>query len=190
MGSHDNIEVHIVFTIKLIATHRPTEIREQSVYALFLYSARLESTPSRTLMALLRRFWPRVLSDSLATYTVPLPHFPSVPTLFCHSINRIQKTVQISCFLLFHCYILQVLTHVLLLIRTIYNLLCLCSPGGLAAEEPGQCFERGPMWCHPHIKEKTSEHFELDTRPAQERSLETAGPTGEHLECSLYPQHH
>lgn len=51
---------------------------EQSVYTLFLYSARLESTPNITLMALLWRFWPTVLSISLAAHTVPLLHiFPS-----------------------------------------------------------------------------------------------------------------
>lgn len=59
------------------------------------------------------------------------------------------------------------------------------SVGGLAAQEPGQCFERGSMWRHPHAEEKTSEHVELDACPAQERSLETAGPTGEHLKHSL-----
>lgn len=43
---------------------------------------------------------------------------------------------------------------------------CLCSPGGLAAEEPGQCSERGPLWSHPHTEEKAPEHPELHTSSA------------------------
>lgn len=60
---------------------------------------------------------------------------------------------------------------------------CLCSSGGLAAEEPGQCSERGPMWSHPHTEEKAPEHPELHTSSAQERPLETAGPAGKHQQC-------
>lgn len=41
------------------------------------------------------------------------------------------------------------------------------------------------MWSHPHLEEETSEYVELNACPAQERSLETAGPTGEHLQYSL-----
>lgn len=57
---------------------------------------------------------------------------------------------------------------------------CVCSSGGLAAEEPGQRSERGPMRSHPHIKEKTPEHPELHTSSAQERPLETTGPAGKY----------
>lgn len=57
---------------------------------------------------------------------------------------------------------------------------CLCSSGGLAAEEPGECAERRPVRSHPHTEEKASEHPELDTSSAQERPLETTGPAGKH----------
>lgn len=57
---------------------------------------------------------------------------------------------------------------------------CMCSSGGLAAEEPGQRSERGPMRSHPHAEEKASEHPELHAGSAQERALETTGPAGKH----------
>lgn len=57
---------------------------------------------------------------------------------------------------------------------------CLCSSGRLAAEEPGECTERGPVWSHPHAEEKASEHPELNTSSAQECPLETTGPAGKH----------
>lgn len=57
---------------------------------------------------------------------------------------------------------------------------CVCSSGGLAAEEPGQRSERGPMRSHPHAEEKAPEHPELHTSSAQERPLETTGPAGKH----------
>ena len=57
---------------------------------------------------------------------------------------------------------------------------CVCSSGGLAAEEPGECSERGPMWSHPHAEEKAPEHPELHTGSAQECPLETTGPAGKH----------
>lgn len=57
---------------------------------------------------------------------------------------------------------------------------CVCSSGGLAAEEPGQRSERGPVRSHPHVEEKAPEHPELHTGSAQERPLETAGPAGKH----------
>lgn len=57
---------------------------------------------------------------------------------------------------------------------------CLCSSGGLAAEEPGERPEGGPVWSHPHAEEKASEHPELNTSSAQERPLETTGPAGKH----------
>lgn len=68
---------------------------------------------------------------------------------------------------------------------------CLCSSGWLAAEEPGQCSERGPVRSHPHTEEKASEHPELHTGSAQERPLETTGPAGKHqqhmdaINCSI-----
>lgn len=71
-----------------------------------------------------------------------------------------------------------------------FKLVFLCCTGGLAAQEPGQCFKRGPMWSHPHLEEETPEYVELDTCPAQKRSLETAGPPGEHLKYSLSQQHY
>lgn len=57
---------------------------------------------------------------------------------------------------------------------------CVCSSGGLAAEEPGQRSERGPVRSHPHAEEKTPEHPELHAGSAQERPLETAWPAGKH----------
>ncbi len=57
---------------------------------------------------------------------------------------------------------------------------CVCSSGGLAAEEPGQRSERRPMRSHPHAEEKATEHPELHAGSAQERPLETAGPAGKH----------
>lgn len=68
---------------------------------------------------------------------------------------------------------------------------CVCSSGGLAAEEPGQRSERGSMRSHPHAEEKAPEHPELHTSSAQERPLETTGPAGKRqqhmdaLNCSI-----
>lgn len=55
---------------------------------------------------------------------------------------------------------------------------CVCSSGGLAAEEPGQRSERGPMRSHPNAKEKAPKHPELHTCSAQKCPLETTGPAG------------
>lgn len=57
---------------------------------------------------------------------------------------------------------------------------CVCSSGGLAAEEPGQRSERRPMRRHTHAEEKAPEHLELHAGSAQERALETTGPAGKH----------
>lgn len=62
---------------------------------------------------------------------------------------------------------------------------CVCSSGGLAAEEPGERFERGPMRSHPHAEEEAPEHPELHSGPAQERPLETAGPAGKHMDTAF-----
>lgn len=159
---------------------------EQSVYTLFLYPARLESTPNITLMAFLWRFWPTVLSISLAAHTVPSLHiFPSQIPWF--RLTREYRRLQI---LLTHFSLLHLNLVPCGIIYDnqegfLFSLVWLLSAGGLAAQEPGQCFERGSMRCHPDIEEKTSEHVELHTCSAQERSLETSGPTGEHLEHSL-----
>jgi len=53
-----------------------------------------------------------------------------------------------------------------------------CSSGWMAAEEPGECSKRRPLWSHPHAEEKASEHPELHTCSAQECPLETTGPAG------------
>lgn len=159
---------------------------EQSVYTLFLYSARLESTPNITLMALLWRFWPTVLSISLAAHTVPLLHiFPSqIPSV---RLTTEYRRLQILLTHFSQLYLKLVPWGIIYDNQEMlfFSLVWLLSAGGLAAQEPGQCFEGGSMWCHPHIEEKTSEHVELHTCSAQERSLETSGPTGEHLEHSL-----
>lgn len=57
---------------------------------------------------------------------------------------------------------------------------CVCSSGGLAAEEPGQRSERRPVWSHSNAEEKAPEHPELHAGSAQERALETTGPAGKH----------
>lgn len=48
----------------------------------------------------------------------------------------------------------------------------------MAAEELSERSQRRPMRSHPHAEEKASEHSELHTSSAEERALETVGPTG------------
>lgn len=52
------------------------------------------------------------------------------------------------------------------------------SAGGLAAEEPGECSQRGSMWSHPYAEETATEHAELHACSAPKRPLETTWPAG------------
>lgn len=56
----------------------------------------------------------------------------------------------------------------------------------MAAEEPGERSERRPVRSHPHAEEKAPEHPELHPSSAQERTLETTGPAGEHSTFMLF----
>lgn len=92
---------------------------EQPVYTLFIYSARFKSASNTTLMALLCRIWPTVLSDSGYLYcTLATNCTPANCLLSYYQQNTVDCT--------FYYYILKVLTPVELLKTTIMLTWCSC----------------------------------------------------------------